>query len=178
MSGSSFSTATCCCRVTRCACCWTAASRLSAAPTCRGARASLRWVEWPSPGRRWARHVVVGVSTGCPPAELELQLLINPQNLRLAFRGPEGIYGPEALPCALLGFGAMLVRRRWGDVDLLSVPYRLLESVGGVRGEDIGFCADVLSLSAERGDVALQPHFLCNHEIVHINGVAPWQRTR
>ncbi len=101
---------------------------------------------------RWSCHTVVGVNQGEESrGESVLQLLLNPHLL---------CSDVLAVPCAILGFGATLIRR-----SLLHIPYRIQESLGGVKGEDIGFCIDLLAL----GNAELLPHFLTCHKVEHIS---------
>jgi hypothetical protein len=104
---------------------------------------------------RWSRHVVVGVNQINKNAlESHMQLLLNPHLLRS---------NADSIPCSIIGFGATLVRS-----SLLHIPYRIQESIGNVKGEDIGFCIDLLAL----GDVDYQPYILADHYVVHLAGGA------
>ncbi|CAF3956018.1 unnamed protein product [Rotaria sp. Silwood1] len=104
---------------------------------------------------RWSRHVVVGVSQiGESEIECNLQLLLNPHLLDCSM---------ASIPCSILGFGAILIRS-----SLLHIPYRIQESIGSVKGEDIGFCIDLLAL----GRIDYQPYFLTAHYVEHLSGGA------
>ena len=76
--------------------------------------------------------------------ECAVQLLLDPQFLQPPPHSPPQAAAPS-YPCVLLGFGALMVHR-----SLLHVPYRLAESIGGVCGEDVGFCIALLRLHQQR----------------------------
>lgn len=78
--------------------------------------------------------------------ECAVQLLLDPQFLQSPLHSPPQAAAPS-YPCVLLGFGALMVHR-----SLLHVPYRLAESIGGVCGEDVGFCIALLRLHQQRLD--------------------------
>jgi hypothetical protein len=104
---------------------------------------------------RWSRHVVVGINQVNEDAtECTLQFLLNPQLLRS---------NVDSIPCSILGFGATLIRS-----SLFHIPYRIQESIGGVQGEDIGFCMDLLALDR----IDYQPYFLTGHCVMHLSGGA------
>lgn len=120
-------------------------------------------------------------------SECEVQLLIDPHLL-----APSPSHPALAHPCVVLGFGAMLVRR-----SLLSIEYALAESLGGVKGEDVGFCLSLLRLQESRirarsescrdlrrldcaatldahsqhqQQADVRPHFLAGHIVEHLAG--------
>ena len=115
-------------------------------------------------------------------SECEVQLLIDPHLL-----APSPSHPALAHPCVVLGFGALLVRR-----SLLSIEYALAESLGGVKGEDVGFCLSLLRLQESRvrarsescrdlrrldcqvlecpDEPDVRPHFLAGHIVQHLAG--------
>jgi len=117
---------------------------------------------------RWSRHTVVGVAQGVYSGECNIQLLINPELVAMDGLCAECTNGLAearrevvAIECAILGFGATLLRR-----PILTVPFRLAEVMGGVEGEDIGFCLDLLATN----NSLYRPHFLASHKVHHVSG--------
>lgn len=88
---------------------------------------------------RWSAHCVVGVSSDCPAG---LQLLLNPQ------------YASNVTP-SVVGMGCLLLRG-----SALEVRAHVATSIGGVRGEDVGFCH---ALKAKGIVIHLVPGHMAHH---------------
>jgi hypothetical protein len=130
---------------------------------------------------RWSKHVVLGVGCGrTEDDECTLQLLVNPHLIMRTSgykysrtdsngRHQQVVVEPESkgklvsFPCSTMGFGALLIHK-----SLLHVAYQVQLSIGGVKGEDIGFCADLV----RTGNPENFPHMLARHVVEHASGGA------
>jgi hypothetical protein len=112
---------------------------------------------------RWSKYICCGIidQANSDSNISALQLLIDAQFL------PHKKSGPNAYSCAIIGFGAMIIRK-----CLLFIEYQIGESVGGVAGEDVGFCLSLLKYSVQMKDNTIRPHFLAQHSVNHMSGGA------
>jgi len=123
--------------------------------------ASGRWCVGAPYVPRWSYHAVVGVmvvqhdcETAVHGEVAQMQLLVNPHCLAVS---------SISFPCSVMGCGAMLLRSA-----VFHVPFRLGETLGGVRGEDVGFCLDLCALGMQQ-ELAY-PHCLSRHVVRHEAG--------
>jgi len=90
-------------------------------------------------------------STQSTPDWFPIQLLLH----------PELGQNDTSVPCIVVGMGATLLRRQVWDV-----PFRVGDICSVIRGEDVGFCLDVI----RKHSVDCSPRTLLGHQVQHLNG--------
>jgi hypothetical protein len=95
---------------------------------------------------RWSKHVVIGVFQhgGYDQRETQLQFLLNPQLLDF-----------EISSVGIIGFGCAIIRKY-----AFHVNFKIAETTGGIRGEDMGFCEDLRAFG-------IQPKCILGYFVEH-----------